>query len=97
MDLELTEYTEFVFYPTSLGALSGCIISSVASAIVVLLCLLSGFYKEQVGIIVLWINLTNFVFCSSKILNIFISHRTDSTCQLFQAFSGYGQMSSVTV
>lgn len=95
MQGDQSDYTEFVFFPLTFSGLSCAIISCLASFIVSVLCIYSKFYKKQVGLVVLWINFTDFIFCGFKILNVFIPHRSNATCAFVQAVSGYGLVSSV--
>lgn len=89
------DYVEIVFYPTTLWELSCCLLSTITTFAVVILCMLSGFYKTHTGRIVAWINFADFLSAVIKVINPLVKQKNDGYCLALQMISGYGLLSSI--
>lgn len=89
------DYVEIVFYPTAPWELSCCAISAVTTCFVIILCIISGFYKTHTGRIVIWINFSDFTYSIPKIVNAIVHGKGDGYCLGLQFVAGYGLVSSI--
>ena len=89
------DYTEIVFFPTAFWELSCSLVSTITTFLVIVLCIISGFYKTHTGRIVVWINFADFLYSGSKAIHALVRGKSNRYCMALQLMSGYGLISSI--
>lgn len=86
---------DVVFFPIMMPYLICPALSSLASFVMITLILVSKFHKESLGIMLLSVNIADFLFCFPKAMTYLIRPWDDAFCRLVQFVSHAGLISSV--
>ena len=87
---------KFPFFSNDPAYVIPITLSLAAATIISLACLLSRNRKKPLTIMVLLISLSNIIFDASKLLSLAIEAKTQFTCQIYEAVSLFGFLSSIT-
>lgn len=89
-DSEIVQY-----FPMEMPYVIMPILSSIASAIVLITCVVAKLYKQPLDIMLFWINLSDFLFCFPKAFTLLLPPSGDAYCRITQFTTHFGVIASV--
>lgn len=90
----MTEPTEIDFLPYNAPFLIASGLSATATAVMLVTALAKKFYKEPLGLMIIAVNLTDFIYCFTKITATFYHPTSNIGCNIIEAITHFGLMSA---
>lgn len=90
----MTEPIEIDFLPYNAPFLIASGFSTIATTIMLAIALIKKFYKEPLGLMIVGVNLTDLIYCFTKVIATFNHPSKDIVCNIIEAITHFGFMSA---